>query len=438
MADTPLTVTELNRLARTTLERAIPLLWVAGEVSNLTRAASGHVYFTLKDSSAQLRCVMFRSRAQLLPWKLENGDQVEARGLVSIYEARGDFQFGVEALRRGGLGRLFEAFARLMEALAAEGLFAPERKRALPRYPHTVGIVTSPQAAALRDLLAALRRRAPHVRAIIYPTPVQGTGAAAQIAAMIATANARRECEVLIVARGGGSIEDLWAFNEEAVARAVAASALPVVSGVGHETDTTMIDFVADQRAATPTAAAELATAGWFDAAQEIAAVRQALGRSLQRRLDTLGQRLDILGHRLVHPADALALSRRRVEQCGARLDAAMQRSLRRSDLRVNQLQTALARARPRFDHLQRRVGIAGQALAAGAQKQLALRRHALASLGASLVALDPHATLRRGYSIVRDGQGRVVRSSAKLAVGADIGLSFAEGAATAKVTGVE
>ena len=432
--DAPITVAQLNRLARETLERGIPLLWVAGEVSNLTRAASGHVYFTLKDAAAQVRCVMFRSRAQLLPWQLENGQQVEARGLVSVYEPRGDFQFGVETLRRGGLGRLFEAFARLKDALAAEGLFAEARKRTLPRYPSAIGIVTSPQAAALRDLLAALRRRAPHVPIVVYPTPVQGNGAAERIAAAIATANARGECQVLIVARGGGSLEDLWAFNEEIVARATAASAIPVISGVGHETDTTIVDFVADRRAATPTAAAVLASAGWCEAAQEIAALRLALRHAQERRLHGWMQCVDVLAHRLVHPADAIELSRRRIEQLRSRLGGAAERRLRRDEGQVARARLALARGRPSLDGLRTRIVLAGTAMQTAAAAQLAARRHTVSRLSASLAALDPQATLQRGFSIVRDAQGRVIRSSAQLAVGSRIGLDFADGSAAAEI----
>ena len=267
MSSEILTVSELNHQARQTLEQRFALLWVSGEISNLTRAASGHLYFSLKDSTAQVRCAMFRSRAQLVPWKIENGQQIEVQARVTLYEARGEFQLNVEAVRRAGIGRLYELFLQLRDKLATEGLFAAERKRAIPRYPRRIGIVTSPQAAALRDVLAAFRRRAPHVELILYPTLVQGAEAPAAIVAALETAYARNECDLLLIVRGGGSIEDLWAFNDEAVARALAVSPASTISGVGHETDTTIADYVADQRAATPTAAAELASAGWFVAA---------------------------------------------------------------------------------------------------------------------------------------------------------------------------
>ena len=255
---TVISVAELNRLARGAVERGVPLVWVAGEISNFKRYDSGHCYFTLKDDAAQVDAVMFRHKAQNLDWKPDNGMQVEVRATATVDEARGKFQLVVDAMRRAGLGALYAAFEKLKARLEQEGLFDPALKRALPPFPRTVGVVTSPQAAALRDVITTLRRRMPGISVIIYPTPVQGEGAGAKIADAIALAGARAECDVVIVCRGGGSIEDLWAFNEEAVARAIRACPLPVVSGVGHETDFTIADFAADARAPTPTAAAEL------------------------------------------------------------------------------------------------------------------------------------------------------------------------------------
>ena len=253
-----LTVSALNQAVARTLERSFPLAWVSGEISNFTRAASGHWYFTLKDDAAQVKSVMFRGRAQYAGFMPREGDKVEVRALVTLYAARGDYQLNVESIRRAGVGNLYEAFLQLKEKLAAEGMFDADRKRPLPQFARTIGIVTSPQAAALRDILTTLRRRAPHVCVILYPTPVQGEGAAQKIAQAISTASMRAECDVLLVCRGGGSIEDLWSFNHEHVARAIAACSMPVVAGVGHETDFTIADFAADVRAPTPTAAAEL------------------------------------------------------------------------------------------------------------------------------------------------------------------------------------
>ena len=257
-----ISVAELNRLTRDLLERNLPLMWVAGEISNFKRYGSGHCYFTLKDAQAQVDCVMFRGRAQLLGWQPQDGTKVEVRALPTLYEARGKFQLSVEVMRRAGLGALYEAFERLKAKLEQEGLFDPARKRPLPRFPRAVGVVTSPQAAALRDVLTTLKRRMPGLPVILYPTPVQGEGAGSRIAAAISLAGARRECDVLIVCRGGGSIEDLRSFNEEAVARAILTSPVPVVTGIGHETDFTIADFVADARAPTPTGAATLASPG--------------------------------------------------------------------------------------------------------------------------------------------------------------------------------
>ena len=408
-----LTVAELNRLARGALEREFPLLWVAGEVSNLTRAPSGHYYFTLKDAQAQVRCAMFRSRAQTLAWRLENGQQVEARALVTLYEARGDFQLNVESLRRAGLGKLYEAFLRLKEKLGKEGLFGDERKRPLPRFPRRIGVVTSPRAAALRDIVAALTRRAAGVEVVVYPTLVQGTEAAGQIVAAIETAGRRAECDLLLVVRGGGSLEDLWAFNEEAVARAIAASPIPVVAGVGHETDVTITDMAADHRAATPTAAAELASAGWFEAGRETAALGAALATAMHGALEQRMQRVDLLARQLVHPAERLARVRQRLDHLATRLTAAGERRLQRQDARLTQLRLRFAHARPTIE----------------------ARRTHVERLAASLAALNPQAALARGYALVHDAEGRLVRSHKQLETGQALSMRFAEGGADALVS---
>lgn len=439
LSSTPISVSELNRRARLAVERALPLLWVTGEISNLMRAASGHLYFTLKDDDAQVRCVMFRSRAYLVPWQIANGQQVEAQGLASIYEARGDFQLNIESLRRAGLGKLYEAFARLRGALEAEGLFAPERKRTLPRFPRTIGIVTSLQAAALRDIIAACRRRAPHVRLILFATPVQGEGAGERIAQAIASADRAAtpdtRCDVIIVARGGGSIEDLWAFNEEVVARAIANCSIPVASGVGHETDVTIADLVADQRGATPTAAAELATAGWFAAAHEIDALQAALQAYMLRKVETLMQRLDLLARSLVHPRDRLDRVALALQHLHLRLDAAMRRAMSRRAAAVSSNDVRLHRQRPGLASQRAALGPLSHRLAHAAENRLARDSHRLANLGDALKLLDPHATLARGYCIARDANDHPVTSSAGLRAGDMIELRFASGGADASVT---
>lgn len=431
---TVVSISELNRRARVSLEREFPLLWVAGEISNLTRATSGHVYFSLKDEAAQARCVMFRSRASSVPWRLENGQQVEARALVSLYEPRGDFQLNIDALRRAGLGRLFEAFARLKARLEAEGLFAAERKRPLPRFPRRIGIISSPRAAALRDVLVTLKRRAPHLTAILYPALVQGDSAADDIARAITTAAQRSECSVLLVVRGGGSIEDLWAFNEEVVARAIAASMLPVISGVGHETDTTITDYVADLRAATPTAAAELATQGWYAAADELADLEATLNRAAQYRVAREQQALDHLSLRLVHPATRLAQARDRLALLGTRLDASMAHGLRRHRDRLNRAALSLGRTVPRTERRSGNIGLLAQRLGAAIREQHRQRLNRLANIAAALAHLNPEATLARGFSIVRDAGGKLVTDASSLHPGQTVSLYLARGSAEAGI----
>ncbi len=429
-----LTVSELNRQARLLLEQRFPLLWVSGEVSNLTRAASGHIYFSLKDAQSQVRCVMFRSRAQVLPWKIDNGQQVEANVLVTLYEARGDFQLNVEGMRRAGVGRLYELFVRLREKLAAEGLFDAERKREIPRFPHRIGIITSPQAAALRDVIAAFARRAPHVELVIYPTLVQGAEAPAAIVAALKTATARAECDLLLIVRGGGSIEDLWAFNDEAVARAVAVSPAPTISGVGHETDTTIADYVADQRAATPTAAAELASAGWFEAAAEVADLTRTLHRTLRQAIEMRMQAVDRLALRLIHPAQRLAASRQRIELISRRLQTATQHALNTRHTRLADLELRLSRARPTLQPARQHLDQLSYRLRQATHQLTATQRDRLTRCGSALAALSPSATLQRGYSIVRSADGQIVRDAARLANGECLNLRFAQGEATAVV----
>jgi exodeoxyribonuclease VII large subunit len=434
MSQDILTVSDLNRRVKALLERNVPLLWVAGEVSNLTRAASGHIYFTLKDEAAQVRCVMFRSRAQALPWRLENGQEVEAQALVSLYEARGDFQLTIEGMRRGGLGRLFEAFARLKAKLEAEGLFHPERKRPLPVYPRAIGIVSSPQAAALHDILTALKRRAPHVPVILYPTQVQGEAAPAQIVAAINLAGRRCDVDVLIVARGGGSIEDLWAFNDEAVARAIADSPMPVVSGIGHETDFTIADFAADLRAATPTAAAELASSGWYAAADKLDQLGLKLRHLWQQRLNTLSQQVDLLARRLLHPAQRLNQSRQSLALLENRLTNAYRHNLRQRTAQLTTLAIRFAQAKPQPANQRGEIALLSQRLHSAMQQQQRQQQSRLNALNASLTALNPNATLHRGYSIVRDAQGQIISHSQQLALGQQVSLQLGEGKAGAVI----
>jgi len=389
---TVLSVSELNRSVRELLESGIPLLWVGGEISSLTRAASGHWYFSLKDATAQVRCVMFRNRNVYLDWLPKEGDHVEARALVSLYEARGEFQLTVETLRRAGLGAMFEAFEKLKAKLQAEGLFDTERKRPLPVHPRQIGIVTSPDAAALHDVLTTLRRRMPAIPVVLYPTPVQGKGAAELIAGAIRTAGERAECEVLIVCRGGGSIEDLWSFNEETVARAIAACPMPVVCGVGHETDFTIADFVADVRAPTPTAAAELVSPDRAVQLRQIAQLQARMTRQMDYALSERTQKLDYLSRRLISPSERIRQQRERLGQLLSRMKQA-------------------------------------------ASHHLELRRHQLHRLAQNLEHLNPQGVLERGYSLTMSADGKIIRSSDELKAGDALQLTFAQGGADAAVT---
>lgn len=429
-----LTVSELNRMARRALESQLPLLWVEGEVSNFTRAASGHWYFSLKDAAAQVRCVMFRGRNQFAEFIPANGDHVEIRALPSLYEARGDFQLGAEAIRRAGAGRLYEAFVRLKSKLEAEGLFDPARKRPLPRFPRTLGIVTSPQAAALHDVLTALARRMPGLGVILYPAPVQGAGAGAQIAATIRAAGARAECDVLLVCRGGGSLEDLWAFNDEAVARAIVASPMPVVSGVGHETDFTLADFAADLRAPTPTAAAELASPVRQGLLQQLDQLARALRHRMERRQHGEMQRLDYLARRLVHPAEQLRRRQGELLQLERHLGNAVRARLTREALRFAQLSQRLPTPIHAVRREQHRLDALATRIRHAAGTALVQRRLDLGRLAASLAHLNPEAVLARGYSIVQLENGAVVRDAARLAPGEPIDIRFHRGRARARV----
>ncbi|WP_342120547.1 exodeoxyribonuclease VII large subunit [Pseudoduganella sp. OTU4001] len=433
-----ISVSALNQAVARLLERSFPLQWISGEISNFTRASSGHWYFTLKDDAAQVRAVMFRGRAQYAGFVPREGDKVEVRALVTLYGPRGDYQINVEAIRRAGVGSLFEAFQRLKERLAAAGLFDQERKRALPLFPRTIGIVTSPQAAALRDVLIALRRRAPHVQVVLYPTLVQGQQAGPQIAAAIDTASRRAECDVLLVVRGGGSMEDLWCFNEEVVAYAVANSAIPVVSGVGHETDFTICDFAADVRAATPTAAAELAATPRADWLGSLRADATDLRRAMRRTLSDAAQTLDNLQRRLLSPTARIAQQRLQLKALSTAMMHATRNPLQQSRFTVDRLAARLAARKP--DATAARAAMAALQHRAGAsmRAQLVQRRDALNALSAQLELLNPQRTLERGYAIVTDTAGAVLRDPAHIKPGQSLGVRLAEGSAEIGVASVQ
>jgi len=435
---TVLSVSELNRSAKDLLENGLPLMWVSGEISNLKRYDSGHWYFSLKDSNAQVRCVMFRHKNQYLDWQPKDGMQVEVRALVTLYEARGDFQLNVETVRRAGLGALFEAFEKLKAKLDKEGLFELVHKKPLPLFPKQIGIVTSPAAAALRDVLTTLRRRMPAIPLIIYPTPVQGIGAAASIAEAINTAAARAECEVLIVCRGGGSIEDLWAFNEEVVARAIAACPIPVVSGVGHETDFTIADFVADMRAPTPTGAAQLACPDRVEWQHRIMALSDRLQRGIHRNLENRMQKTDLLMRRLVHPGERLKHQSSQTQHLSERLTGAWRRQLENKQWAISGLAQRLQHRQPDLARQREKQHDLAHRLIAAASRRHQGWASAVQHLHTQLAHLNPQAVLERGYSVAYNATGEVVRSSKALQTGDALTLAFAIGRAQTRVTKTE
>jgi len=429
-----LTVSALTRSVRDLLEHRYPLAWVAGEISNFIRAKSGHLYFSLKDETAQVRCVMFRNRGQYLDWEPREGLRVEVRALVTLYEARGDFQLNVETMRRAGEGTLFEAFLRLRDKLDKEGLFDAAHKRPLPTFPRRIGVVTSLQAAALRDVLTTLARRNPSIPVIVYPAPVQGEGAAQHLASAIATAARRAECDVLILCRGGGSIEDLWAFNDEQLARTIRTCPIPLVTGIGHETDFTIAEFVADRRAATPTAAAELASPARAELLADLQQLRRSLLRQMQFALESSAQRVDTLAGRLQSPADRLAAISARIATAHARIGAAFARCTRSAEWRLAHATRRLADAMPNLGVLQQQVAQLETALKRATPQRLARISEDLARLAFGLTHLDPRAVLQRGYAIARRTDGSVVRSSAALHTGDPLELAFAQGGAMVRV----
>ncbi|MCX8145009.1 MAG: exodeoxyribonuclease VII large subunit [Azovibrio sp.] len=431
-----ISISELNRQVRTLLEQTLPLLWVRGEISNLTYASSGHLYFSLKDADAQVRCTLWRNKAQLLGFRPENGQQVEARVLVTLYEARGDYQLNVETLRRAGQGDLFQRFLELKEQLAREGLFDSDKRRPLPAFPERIAVVTSPQAAAWRDVLSTFARRAPHVRLTLYPVPVQGEGAARQIAASLAQAAAAAH-DLIILCRGGGSLEDLWAFNEEIVARAIRASRLPVITGIGHETDFTIADFAADLRAPTPTAAAEQASPARDALLERLASLAQRLYRSQQRQLERYAQHLDHLAARLPSPARQLQARAERLDDLRWRLRQAMARSQDARERQLMRLASRLTAQRPATSRPKARLEQLALQLQHAWQQARAQRTARLDKAAQALRQLDPHAVLQRGYALVRKPTGKIVRNARELQRGDSLQLILAHGEALASVTQV-
>ncbi len=377
---------------------------------------------------------MFRNRHQHLTWQPKDGMQVEAQALVTLYESRGDFQLNIETMRQAGSGALYEQFLRLRDKLALEGLFTESSKRTLPSFPRTIGVVTSLNAAALRDILATLKRRNPGIAVIIYPVPVQGQSAGEKIAFGLQTASQRAECDVLILARGGGSIEDLWAFNDEVVARAIRACTIPVVTGIGHETDFTIADFAADQRAPTPTAAAELVSPDRITLIRRVNALTQHVTQHTSRGIEQRMQYLDAMSRRLLHPGDQLRSQMNRLLRFKDSIDRCIHAQLRQNQWRLG---TLLHRSRMQLPRPSLHMTLLHSStlkMRTLLESQLAIRRIRLASLESSLIHLDPEHVLARGYSVVRDAKGSVVRRGTELRAGDALDITLAQGGASAQV----
>jgi exodeoxyribonuclease VII large subunit len=482
------TVSRLNREVRVLIERGLGVIWVEGELSNLSVPSSGHWYFSMKDRDAQLRCAMFRQRNMTVGFTPKAGQHILARGRVSLYEPRGDYQFIIEHLEEAGVGALKREFERLKAKLAAEGLFALERKRSLPRFPRRIGVVTSPTGAALRDILHILARRFPPAAVLIYPTPVQGAAAVPSIVAAIEMASARAECDVLIVARGGGSLEDLWAFNDERVARAIRASTVAIVSGVGHEIDFTIADFVADARAPTPSGAAELvapdriaclealartmdrlsacirrelrSVASRFDGAsfrlklahpgirltqqvQRLDDLEQRLTAFVQRELRSVASRFDGMSLRLklAHPGLRLAQQERRLDDLKLRLNGAIRGALHSDRTRISEMYTRLVHRSPEHsirEHRTRHDALSGR-LGHAMRQRVSRAEHRLNLAIRTLNTVSPLATLGRGFALVkRVADGALVTNADAVAVGDEIEARLAHGTLKARVTAKE
>lgn len=432
--DPVLTVAQLNRRVGGLLEANFAQLWVRGEISNFTKAASGHWYFTLKDEAAAVRAVMFRSRAQAVGFVPRPGERVELRATVTLYQARGDYQLQVEAMRRAGQGDLHEAFLALKAKLDNEGLFDAERKRAIVPMPRTIGVVTSLAAAALRDVLSAMLRRAPHVRVVVYPAPVQGADAAARLCQALGSAIVRNEVDTLLLVRGGGSLEDLWSFNDEALARVIAASPIPIISGVGHETDFTIADFVADLRAPTPTAAAELCCLPRQACLERVDTALQALAVQQRRWFERAALRLDRAVGMLVSPQERLERQLERLHSLKQRLARAATGQQRVQASRLAMATARLSHRRPDPATLRRELHSVVSRLSTCAPHLLAARRSRLSSAQQTLEALSPRNILHRGYAIVRDEHGTLVKNALDLNRGDRLVLELGQGGADVEV----
>ncbi len=385
-------VKEINRLVRELLEQSFPSFWISGEISNFISASSGHWYFSLKDDEAQVRCTMFKNKNMAADWTPKNGEKIEAKCFIGLYEARGEYQLNIDLIRHAGAGLLSEAFNQLKERLLKEGLFETSRKKLIPQFPKSIGVITSPTGAAIEDILSTLKRRSPHIPIFIYPSLVQGKEAPLAIVKAIETANIRMECDVLILARGGGSIEDLWAFNEEIVARAIVTSKIPTITGVGHETDTTIADFVSDLRAPTPTGAAELVTSHTVELVKTIQVYKNQLNKVMAGVIRELMQKIDYLEKRLISPRQQIQRQKEQIHQYIQRINQSMKNAMIQYRLEIDKLKLNL-------DHL------------------------------------SPHAVLSRGYSIITNVDGQIVNNVNQLKLDDKILIQLNHGQADANIS---
>ena len=385
-------VKEINRLVRELLEQSFPSFWISGEISNFISASSGHWYFSLKDDEAQVRCTMFKNKNMAADWTPKNGEKIEAKCFIGLYEARGEYQLNIDLIRHAGAGLLSEAFNQLKERLLKEGLFETSRKKLIPQFPKSIGVISSPTGAAIEDIVTTLQRRSPHIPVFIYPSLVQGKEAPVAIVKAIETANIRMECDVLILARGGGSIEDLWAFNEEIVARAIVASKIPTITGVGHETDTTIADFVSDLRAPTPTGAAELVTSHTVELVKTIQVYKNQLNKVMAGVIRELMQKIDYLEKRLISPRQQIQRQKEQIHQYIQRINQSMKNAMILYRLKIDKLKLNL-------DHL------------------------------------SPHAVLSRGYSIITNVDGQIVNNVNQLKLDDKIRIQLNHGQADANIS---
>ncbi|MCG7366846.1 exodeoxyribonuclease VII large subunit [Pantoea sp. ACRSH] len=433
------TVSRLNTTVRQLLEQEMGSVWLSAEISNFSQPASGHWYFTLKDDGAQVRCAMFRNSNRRVTFRPQHGQQILVRATITLYEPRGDYQLIIESMHPAGEGALQQQFELLKAKLASEGLFDQQHKQPLPAPAKQVGVITSATGAALHDVLRVLHRRDPSLPVIIYPTPVQGAEAPAAIVRAIELANQRGECDVLIVGRGGGSLEDLWSFNEERVARAIFASRIPVVSAVGHETDVTIADFVADLRAPTPSAAAEIVSRNQTELLRQLLSQQQRLEMAMDYYLAQQQRRFSRLDHRLQqqHPQLRLARQQTALFRLQQRLNEAMENRLRQSLRQQDRLSQRLAahQPQPRLFQAQRQLEQTRYRLQQSMEKMLNRDRQRFATLAAQLEGVSPLATLARGFSVTTDSAGQVVKKTAQLKSGDTLRTRLDDGWVESQVT---